>query len=180
MLFSPEFAMALLTAALFGRLVLTRWTAVLAITGVGVLAGGAAVLTGAARGSDWLVLVGSALVGFGVGSSVSPALYLAGFSLRSPQLPRVFAFVELLRGVAAFLVGPVLLQIAMTSAKPLPVGLRTATWIAGGIALAGFAGGLGVWLLGRARLSEPAVEPWLAGEDTAIPSSRVLALTRRR
>jgi hypothetical protein len=108
MLFLPEFAMAPLTAALFGRLLLTRWTAVLAVTGMGVLAGGAAVLTGAARGSDWLVVAGSALV-----------------------------------------------------------------------ALAGFAGGLLVWLLGRARLSEPEVEPWLAGEEPAIPSSCVLAVTRR-
>jgi hypothetical protein len=39
--------------------------------------------------------------------------------------------------------------------------------------------GLAVWVLGRARLSEPDVEPWLDGEEPAIPSPRVLALTRR-
>jgi hypothetical protein len=119
------------------------------------------------------VIVGSGMVGFGVGASVSPALFLAGFSLESPQLPRVFAFVELLRGVAAFLTGPAILQIAMTAAKPEAVGLRTGTWIAGGIALAGLLAAAAIWLLGRARLSVPDVEPWMEGERPAIPSTPV-------
>jgi MFS family permease len=171
MLFWPEIGMALAAALLFGALLRTRWTPLLAASGLAILAGGAVVLTGAARGGDALVIVGSGMVGFGVGASVSPALFQAGFSLRSPQLPRVFAFVELLRGVAAFLVGPVLLQIAMTAAKPLPIGLRTSTWIAGGIAALGLVVAASIWLLGRARLNAPDVEPWLAGEQPAIPST---------
>jgi MFS family permease len=171
MLFWPEFAMALVAALLFGRLILTRWTAVLAFSGLAVLAGGAVVLTGSARGSDWLVLIGSALVGIGVGSSVSPALFLAGFSLPSQNLPRVFAFVELLRGVAAFLVGPVLLQLAMTATKPLPVGLRTSFWIAGGIALLGLVVAGAIALAGRLRLQAPDVQRWMDGEGPAIGSA---------
>jgi MFS family permease len=173
MLFWPEFAMALVAALIFGRLILTRWTAVMAFAGLAVLAGGAVVLTGAARGSDWLVVVGSAMVGIGVGSSVSPALFLAGFSLESQNLPRVFAFVELLRGVAAFLVGPVLLQLAMTATKPLPVGLRTGTWIAGGVALFGLIVAGAIALSGRLRLQEPDVDRWMAGDGTAIGSPPV-------
>jgi MFS family permease len=178
MLFWPEFGMALVSALLFGRLLRTRWTALLALGGLGVLAGGAVVLTGAARGSDALVLVGSGLVGFGVGSSVSPALFLTGFSLQSSQLPRVFAFVELLRGVAAFLVGPALLQLATTAAHPLAVGLRTGTWIAGAIAYVGLVIAVGVAVLGRARLQAPDLEPWLAGEHPAIDSEPIGAAVR--
>jgi MFS family permease len=171
MLFWPEFAMALVAAFLFGRLIRTRGTAILAFGGLGVLAAGAAVLTGAARGSDWLVLVGSALVGFGVGSSVSPALFLTGFSLESSNLPRVFAFVELLRGVAAFLVGPVLLQLAMTATKQPAVGLRTSTWICLGLALVGLTIALAIAWSGRMRLQRPDIEAWMAGDGTAIESS---------
>jgi hypothetical protein len=38
------------------------------------------VLSGVTKGSDALVLIGSGLVGLGVGASVSPALFIAGFS----------------------------------------------------------------------------------------------------
>jgi MFS family permease len=180
LLFAPEVGMALVAAFLFGRLILTRWTAVLAFGGLMVLAGGGVVLTGSARGPDALVLVGSGLVGFGVGASVSPALFLTGFSLESPYLPRVVAFVELLRGVAAFLVGPALLQLAMTATKPLPVGLRTSIWVATGIALAGLLVACAVALAGRMRLNEPDVETWMRGEGTAIPSPPVAAAARER
>jgi hypothetical protein len=178
MLFWPEIGAALVAAFSFGRIILTRWTAPFAAAGLAMIAGGAVVLTGAARGGDWLVIVGSGLVGFGVGASVSPALFLTGFSLRSPQLPRVFAFVELLRGVAAFLTGPAVLQIATTAAKPPAVGLRTGVWIAGGIAFIGLVAAVAIWLLGRARLSAPDVEPWMAGERPAIPSTPVAAAVR--
>ena len=104
MLFLPEFGAAVLTAAPFGALFRTRFTPVLAISGLAVLAAGAALLTGLTAGASALVAVAAALVGFGVGASVSPALFLAGFSLRSAQIQRVFALIELLRGVTAFLV----------------------------------------------------------------------------
>ena len=41
-------------------------------------------------------LIGSGLIGLGVGSAVTPALFLVGFSLRNANLQRVFAIVELL------------------------------------------------------------------------------------
>lgn len=171
MLFWPEIGMALVAAVLFSRLFFTRYTPLLALGGLAVLAIGGVVLTGAARGGDTLVLVGSGLVGFGVGASVSPALFLAGFSLPSRDLPRVFAFIELLRGVAAFLVGPALLQLAQTTAPP-PDGLREATWIATGVAVTGLvvATATAIALAGRLRLHAPAVERWQAGDGTAIPS----------
>jgi MFS family permease len=179
MLFWPELGAALVAAGLFGALLRTRWVAVLAAAGTSALAAAAAILTGAARGSDWLVIVGSGLIGFGAGASVSPALFLTGFSLRSRQLPRVFAFIELLRAVAAFLAAPAILEIARTAVRPLPVGLRTGAWIAGGIAAVGVLAAAAIWLLGRARLAAPEIEPWLAGERPAIPSSPVAYAARQ-
>jgi MFS family permease len=177
MLFWPEIGMALVAALIFSRLFFTRYTPLLALGGLAVLAVGGVVLTGAARGGDALVVVGSGLVGFGVGASVSPALFLAGFSLPSADLPRVFAFIELLRGVAAFLVGPALLQLAMTTKPPVD-GLRDATWIATGVAVAGLLLATAVAVAGRMRLHVPDVEGWQAGETTAIPSPPIADAVR--
>ena len=178
MLFWPEFGAAVLAAVIFGRIFFTRWTILLAVGGLFLLGGGGVIVTGVATGGDALVVVGSALIGFGVGSSVSPALFLAGFSLDSPQLPRVFAIVELLRGVAAFLVGPALLQLAMTTGSTPAVGIRTAIWIAAGIALLGGAVAVLVLLLGRFKPAEPQVGPWLAGEQPALASAPVADVVR--
>jgi hypothetical protein len=169
MLFWPEIGMALVAAVIFSRLFFTRYTPLLALGGLAVLAAGGVVLTGVARGGDALVVVGSGLVGFGVGASVSPALFLAGFSLPSEDLPRVFAFIELLRGVAAFLIGPALLQLAMTTTPP-DAGLGDAVWIATAVAAGGLLLATGIALAGRLRLHVPDVERWQAGEGPAIPS----------
>jgi hypothetical protein len=178
LLFGPEVVMALAVAVLFGRLLYTRWTMALALAGLLALALGCAVLAGAARGSDALVLAGTALVGFGVGASVSPALFLTGFSLVSTNLPRVFAFVELLRGVAAFLVAPALVQLATTQADPV-AGVRTATWIVVAIVVGGLLAAVAIGLLGRARLQEPDIDTWLAGDGPALPSEPIGAAVRR-
>jgi hypothetical protein len=86
----PEFGAAVLTAVLFGALFRTRFTPLLAIGGLGMLTAAAALLTGLAAGGGTLVAVSSGLIGFGVGASVSPALFITGFSLRSAQIQRVF------------------------------------------------------------------------------------------
>ncbi len=67
-------------------------------------------------GGGPLMAAGARLVGLGVGASVSPALFMAGFSLRSVQLQRVFAMIELLGGVTAFLVAPILVFVAGAAA----------------------------------------------------------------
>jgi hypothetical protein len=79
--------------------------------------------------SSALTLAGSGLNGVGIGASVTPALFLAAFSLRSAGLQRVFAVLELLRAVAAFLVAPVLLHFAVTLAGLPTAAMGTALWI---------------------------------------------------
>jgi hypothetical protein len=84
LLFLPEFVAALVTAAVFALVFRTRFIAALPFAGLALLAVGAALATVVVTGSgDALVCVTTALIGLGVGASVSPALFLAGFSLRS-------------------------------------------------------------------------------------------------
>ena len=178
-LFTPELAGALAAAALFGALFLTRFTPVLAFTGLLVLAGGAVVLTGSATGSDALVYVGAGCIGIGAGASVSPALFMTGFSLENKMLPPVFAMVELLRGVTAFMTAPILLHVAMTTGGKPELGQQNATWAAFGIAAVGaLLVGL-VWAAGRARLQRPDLDTWLAAEGPAVHSPPVAAAVRR-
>jgi MFS family permease len=170
MLFWPEFGGAVAMAAVFGAIFFTRWLPPLVVGGLGVLVGAAAVLTGVATGSDALVLVGSGATGVGVGASVAPALFTTGFTLPSPQLPRVFALIELLRGVAAFLAGPLLLHMSKTVGASPAAGIESAVWVAFAIALAGAVVASSIWVAGRARLQRPDIEPWLEGKGPAIES----------
>ncbi|HET8978379.1 MAG TPA: MFS transporter [Solirubrobacteraceae bacterium] len=175
MLFWPEFGGAVVTAVIFGALFRTRLTPVLALAGMALLAGGAAVLTGVATGPHALVVVGSGLVGLGVGASVSPALFIAGFSLASGQIQRVFALIELLRGVAAFMVAPILLHLAMTVSASPAQGIGPAMWVCFGLAGGGGLVALFIGLLGRARLQRPDLDVWEQGEEPAWESPELAA-----
>ena len=166
-LFIPEVGAALFTALLFGALIRTRFVPLLAWTGLLVLAGGAAVLTGVAGGPQSLVLVGSGLVGIGVGSSVAPALFTTGFSLRAGQLPRVFAMLELLRGAAAFASGPIILHLATTAGGNKAQGIQIAVWVCFAIVTVGAGASLYVFILGRGRLQVPDIETW---DEIGVPA----------
>jgi MFS family permease len=170
MLFWPEFGGAMAMAVLFGAIFFTRWLPALVLAGLGVLAGAAAILSGVATGSEALVVIGAGATGIGVGASVAPALFTTGFTLPSPELPRVFALIELLRGVAAFLAGPLLLHMSETVGASPAAGIESAIWVAFGIALVGAVAAAAIWIAGRARLQRPDIEPWLEGEKAAIES----------
>jgi MFS family permease len=175
MLFWPEFGAALATAVLFGVLFRTRFIPLFAFAGLVMLSGGAAVLSGVADGPNALVAVGSGLVGLGVGASVSPALFIAGFSLQSDQIQRVFAVVELLRGVAAFMVAPIVLHLAKSTGATPAAGIRTGIWVCFGIAAGGALIAGYLFVLGRARLQAPKLERWLEGDGPAFDSPPLAA-----
>ena len=168
LLFLPEFGAAVLTAVLFGALFRTRFTPLLPIAGLVMLAAAAVLLAGldpGGAGQDLTVAVSSGLIGLGVGASVSPALFITGFSLRSAQIQRVFALVELLRGVTAFLVAPILLYLAAAIGTSLMAGFRAAVWICLVVAAAGALLAVIVFVLGGGRLQTPDLERW-TGEST--------------
>ena len=157
-----EFGAAVLTAVLFGALFRTRFTPLLAVGGLVMLTAAAALLAGLnpdSADADVLVAASSGLTGLGVGASVSPALFITGFSLRSAQIQRVFALVELLRGVTAFLVAPVLLYLATGIGTSLLAGIRASAWICLVIAAGGALLATLLFVLGSGRLQTPEPRP---------------------
>lgn len=149
--FLPEFGAAALTAVLFGLIIPTRFIPLLAFAGLLVLTLAAAILTEVAGESGAAVALAAGLIGLGVGASVSPSLFIAGLSLRSAEIQRVFALIELLRGVAAFLFAP--LYTAAVAANAKPDGYAVAAWLCLAITAGGAILAVSVFVLGRGRAS---------------------------
>jgi MFS family permease len=179
-LFWPEFIGALITATVFGFVFFTRYVPVFAFAGMLVLACTGVLVTGAADGSTALIAAGTLGIGIGVGASVAPGLFVAGFSLPAMQLPRIFALVELLRGVAAFLTAPIIIHLAVNSSGSFAHGITTATWVATGILLTGVVAIIAIIVSGGVRLQTPTIAAWLEGEGSAIHSPSLGAALRRR
>jgi MFS family permease len=174
--FLPLFGAAIVTAALFGLLIKTRFIPVLAIGGLCMVTAAAALLlTGLETGGSALIAASAGLIGLGVGASVSPALFLAGYSLRSTQIQRIFALIELLRGVTAFLVAPILLYLATAIGTSKAAGAETVVWICLGIAAGGTLVALALFTLGGQPLHKPDVERWNQGQ----PAWKSAPLLRR-
>jgi nucleotide-binding universal stress UspA family protein/MFS family permease len=178
LLYIPELAAAVLTAIVFGRIFSTRFIHYYALFGLVVLAAGILVLRAVVPASSTITLVGSALVGIGIGASVVPALFMAGYSLRSASIQRVFAILELLRAIAAFLVTPILLHFAISlTGLPTPA-FNTALWICFGLAAGGAIVGVLLYALGRVRPAAAAIQTWMGGMEPAWDSPPLLAALR--
>jgi nucleotide-binding universal stress UspA family protein len=178
LLFVPELAAAIVTAIVFGTVFSTRLIHYYALTGMAFLAAGVLVLRAAIPPTSTLTLTGSGLVGIGIGASVVPALFMAGFSLRSASIQRVFAILELLRAVAAFLIVPILLHFAVTlTGLPTPA-MSTALWICFGLSAGGAVAGVLLYLLGGVRPAAPALTAWMGGHEPAWESPPLLAALR--
>jgi nucleotide-binding universal stress UspA family protein/MFS family permease len=180
LLFVPELVAAVLTGIAFGIVFDRRLIHYFALTGMAFLAAGVLVLRSAIPPSTTLALAGSGLVGVGIGASVTPALFLVGFSLRSAALQRVFAILELLRAVAAFLVAPILLHFAATlTGAPTPE-FGTMLWICFGLAAGGALVFAALYMLGGVRTVAPAIGAWMGSQEPAWESPPLLAAVRRR
>jgi MFS family permease len=180
LLYLPEVAGAVITAILLGVVFKRRAIHYLPLAGMVSLAAGIAVFLVQVPPSDALALVGSGLTGIGLGATVAPALFVAGFSLPSANLQRVFAIVELLRAVAAFMIAPIFVHLALTVGGSLDAGTEIALWIGLGLAVGGAAIGVIVYALGGARPQTPDIDRFLAGECPAWYSPPLLARLRDR
>ena len=178
LLYIPELAAAIITAFVFGAVLRTRLIHYYALTGMALLAVGVLVLRAVIPPTSALTLVGSGLVGIGIGASVVPALFLAGYSLRSASVQRVFAILELLRAFAAFLLVPILLHFAVTSADLPTPAMNTTLWICFGLSAGGGIVFVLLYLLGRVRPSAPVLERWMGGQEPAWESPPLLAALR--
>jgi nucleotide-binding universal stress UspA family protein len=180
LLFVPELIAAVLVAFVFGVVFSRRLIHYFALTGLLFMAAGIAVLTITIPPTTTLALTGSGLIGIGIGASVTPALFLAGFSVRAASIQRVFAILELLRAVAAFMVTPILLYFATTLTGAATAQTGTTLWICFGLAAGAAAVGVGLYALGRVRPPAPALGTWMGGQEPAWDSPPLLAAVRHR
>ena len=178
LLYLPAFGGAAISALLFGVVFRTRALHYFALAGLILISAGVIVIGRTIPPNTVAALVGSGLIGLGVGSSVTPALFIVGFSLRNTNLQRVFAIVELLRAVAAFMIAPVMLHFAFTVGGSLSSGTTTALWVCFGVSAGGALLGIGLYALGRVRPATPAFDSWLAGKGPAWDSPPLLAAIR--
>jgi MFS family permease len=178
LLYLPEVAGAIITAVLLGKIITKRSLHYLPLAGMGFLAAGIAVFVIEVPSSQGATLVASGLTGIGLGATVAPALFVAGFSLASASLQRVFAIVELLRAVAAFMIAPIFVHFAVNYGGGLEAGTSIALWIGLGLAVAGAAIGVAIYALGGARPQTPDIEAFVAGECPAWYSPPLLARLR--
>jgi nucleotide-binding universal stress UspA family protein/MFS family permease len=180
LLFVPELVAAVITAAAFGVVFKTKYIHYFALMGLAFLAAGIAVIRLTIPPTSTLVLIGSGLVGVGIGASVTPALFLAGFSLRSASIQRVFAILELFRAVAAFMIVPILLHFSTTLTGRATPAFNTALLVCFGLSVGAAIVGIALYLLGRVRPlpPAPALDRWMGGMEPAWDSPPLLAALR--
>jgi MFS family permease len=180
LLYLPELGGAAITAVALGVVIKKRAMHYLPLAGMGFLAAGIAVFLVHVPSSEADTLIGSGLTGIGLGATVAPALFVAGFSLPSANLQRVFAIVELLRAVAAFMIAPIFAHLAVTVGGNLDAGTRVALWIGLGLAIGGAVIGVTIYALGGARPQAANLERFVDGEAPAWYSPPLLARVRPR
>jgi MFS family permease len=169
-LYLPEFAGAVISGIVLGAVLRHKGIQYLPLAGMGCLAAGIIAFRIHLPTSSAMTLVGSGLTGLGVGATVAPALFVTGFSLQASNLQRVFAIVELLRAVAAFMIAPVFAHFASTVGSQPYGGIGIALWIGAGLAVAGAAFAVFLYWIRGARPETPKIEQFLAGEAPAYYS----------
>jgi hypothetical protein len=178
LLYLPELAGAILTAFALGFVITRRSIHFLPLIGMAFLAAGILVFRIEVPSSEGLTLLGSFLTGIGLGATVAPALFVAGFALRATNLQRVFAIVELMRAVAAFLIAPIFAHFAENVNGGFDHGVGIVLWIGFALALLGGVVPVVLYWLGGARAETPDLEGFLAGENSAYYSPPLLARLR--
>lgn len=157
---------------LIARVLRTRWLPVLALGGLGAVgAAGVVILLLLEVAPVPAAAVAGVLLGFGATTGVGPGLFLGALSVTSTRLGPAFALVQLLRAEAAFLLGPVLVAVAGSSAArgALVVTIGAA---AGGAVLTA------LLLLGGAGPQRPDLGTWVNGDGPAYRSHPLLAALR--
>ncbi len=178
LLYLPEVGGAVVTAFALGQVITRRSMHYLPLFGMTALAAGIGVFLIHVPSTEATTLIGSGLTGLGLGATVAPALFVAGFSLPSANLQRVFAIVELLRAVAAFMIAPVFAHFAATVGGSVETGTRYALWIGLALAVGGAVVGVALYAVGGARAQKADLDTFLAGLEPAWYSPPLLAKLR--
>ncbi|MEW5812228.1 MAG: MFS transporter [Actinomycetota bacterium] len=178
LLYLPELGGAIVMAVVFGFVISRRAMHYLPLVGMALLAAGILVFRFSLPANHSLALLGSALTGLALGATVAPALFVAGFSLQSNSLQRVFAIIELLRAVAAFMVAPIFAHLATRISDDLVAGTGVALWVGFGLAVGGAVFGVAIYALSGARPQAPDLDEFLDGDSPAWHSPPLLARVR--
>ncbi|CAO5162292.1 putative transmembrane efflux protein [Frankia sp. AiPs1] len=180
LLYLPELGGAVISSIAFGVVISRRSLHFLPLVGMILLAVGTLLFRFAMPANQPLALVAAGLTGLALGATVAPALFVAGFSLPSPSLQRVFAIVELLRAVAAFMIAPIFAHFAATVSDNLEDGTNIALWVGLGLALLGAGTGVAIYALSGARPQAPDIDAFIGGVRPAWDSPPLLSRLRRR
>jgi hypothetical protein len=178
LLYLPELGGAVITAFALGIVITRRSIHFLPLVGMAFLAAGILVFRIDVPASEATTLLGSFLTGIGLGATVAPALFVAGFALRATNLQRVFAIVELMRAVAAFLIAPIFAHFAVNVGGGFDHGVGIVLWIGFVLAILGGIVPVVLYWLGGARTEKPDIEGFLGGEGPAYESPPLLARLR--
>jgi MFS family permease len=102
----PIFVAALIAGIIFGRLVTTKWIAVVGMSGLAIsaVALGLAIVPQPPSARDVTAL--SFLAGLGSGASVTPGLLLVALTYPRAQVGRAIAMLNLLRLTGTYITGP--------------------------------------------------------------------------
>ena len=84
----------------------------------------------------------------------------------------MFAIVELLRAIAAFMIAPVFAHLAATVGGSVEAGTEIALWIGLALAIGAAVIGVALYALGGARPQAPDLERFMDGDDPAWYSPR--------
>ncbi|WP_052848189.1 MFS transporter [Streptomyces avicenniae] len=178
-LLTPQLLGVLIGALIFRRVLFTRWTPLLALSGllsIGVAA--LVLLTLTESNASVIVPVAALFLGYGAGAGVTPGLFLAGLSVPAVAIGSIFALVELLRSEAAFLIGPVLLHFAedkgiADSGYHVTVAIVLAITVGGALLL------VGLYAISGARPRRPDMRAWMGGKSAAYHSPPLAARFRK-
>jgi MFS family permease len=178
LLYLPELGGAVISAVILGQVITRKSLQWLPLVGMGFLALGILLFRIEVPSSEGMTLLASFITGIGLGATVAPALFVAGFALRATNLQRVFAIVELLRAVAAFMIAPIFVHFASNVAGGLNHGVGISLWIGFALAILGGVIPVLIYLASGARPHKPDLDGFLAGEGPAYPSPPLLARLR--
>lgn len=155
----------------------TRWLPVLVLGGLAAVGLAGAVLAVGLGSAPVLAATAAAgLLGLGATIGVGPGLFLGALSVTSTRLGPAFALVQLLRAEAAFLLGPVLAQLASTGS--LVDGVLRGSQVVAVAAAVGVVALTVLLLLGGSRPQSPDLDSWVDGDGPAYRSPPLAAVAR--
>jgi hypothetical protein len=117
----PEFVAALVAGAVFGRVVTTKWIAVIGFAGLCVLAATVAATIAAGSAAPSTVSILSFFAAFGAGCAITPGLILVMMTYERHEVGRATAMLNLLRLTGTYIAGPLVEH---------SIGSRTAKYLA--------------------------------------------------